>query len=193
MTARALGASSSEASLVAAAPAFAPDLGAAFALEDEQLNFVRARVRPGEVGADRLAEGRAASSLMAMVNSRSASTGAWIRFAQETYVGVKQPSTALVAHRSRRAIPRWWLKLSRITESGLPPDRSSRIACSAWSVGAVLLRVSICPRSRLLPTEYQRERLPGAVGLVASRPEQCGVPLRARGEAPSSLMASRPN
>ena len=45
---------------MAAAPAFAPDLGAAFALEDEQLNFVRARVRPGEVGADRLAEGRAA-------------------------------------------------------------------------------------------------------------------------------------
>ncbi len=80
MKARALGSSSSEASLVAAAPAFAPDLGAAFALEDEQLNFVRARVRPGEVGADRLAEGRAASSLMAMVNSRSASTGAWIRF-----------------------------------------------------------------------------------------------------------------
>ena len=38
-----------------------------------------------------------------------------------------------------------------------------------------------------------RERLPGAVGLVASRPEQCGVPLRARGEAPSSLTASRPN
>ena len=27
----------------------------------------------------------------------------------------------------------------------LAAGRSSRIACSAWSVGAVLLRVSICP------------------------------------------------
>ena len=46
--------------MAAAAPAFARDLGAAFALEDEQLKFLRARVRPGEVGADRLAEGRVA-------------------------------------------------------------------------------------------------------------------------------------